>query len=222
MRVFLAVICVLVVGMWGVGCGSDSGEGGAAANSGARQPPNREGPAVTIIEEEAPSILLEAESGKLKEPVKVFEDEGASGGKFVLAPEGPEHKEISIGGHATYSFRVERAGQYTLWLRTHFSGACGNSLGVALDGRTLGVVEDAVYEEWHWVSLRSRRVELAGGRHVLVISNREDGAAWDQVLFAADAMYRPGGVERADVAGRTSGAISGADVSGASGGGAGE
>jgi len=215
MRAFLTVICLLFVGMCGAGCGSDSGEEGAAANSGARRPANRHGPAVTIIEEEAPSILLEAESGELKEPVKVFEDEGASGGKFVLAPEGPEHKEISIGGQATYAFRVETTGRYTLWLRTRFSGACGNSLGVSLDGRTLGVVEDAVYEKWHWVPLRSRRVELAAGRHVLVISNREDGAAWDQVLFAADKRYRPGGIERADVPGRTSGAIPAADVSGA-------
>lgn len=215
MRWVVLVAGVLCGALWGVGCGGDAGEGEGGVRPAVDAPSKgRRLPAVTIVEEEASSILLEAEGGEVKEPVKVFAGEGASGGKYALAPEGPEHKEISIGGHVTYRFAAAKAGRYTLWLRANFSGACGNSLGVMLDGQSLGVVEDAVYERWHWVPLRGTRMELSAGPHVLVVSNREDGAGWDQVLLAGDEEYRPGDIEKAEVAGRTTGGGRDAVVSG--------
>ena len=192
MRWVVLTMCVWFGAIWFAGCGGDADDGSADV----APPIPKKSPAVTIIEEQASRILLEAEAGTVKEPVMVFAEEGVSGGKYVLAPEGPEHQEISIGGHVTYRFEVVNAGRYTLWLRTRFSRACGNSLGVMLDGQALGTVEDAVYEKWHWVPLRGVRAELKEGPHVLVISNREDGAAWDQVLFVGDEEYRPGGIEK--------------------------
>ena len=188
MRCVVLIMCMGFGAMWFTGCGGDADEWPAEV---AQSVPTKR-PAVTIIEEQAVSILLEAESGTVESPVKVFAEEGVSGGKYVLAPEGPEHKEISIGGQVSYRFEVVNAGRYTLWLRTRFSGACGNSLGVMLDGQGLGTVEDAVYDKWHWVPLRGARADLKVGSHVLVISNREDGAAWDQVLLTTDEEYRPG------------------------------
>lgn len=192
MRWVMLTVCVLCGAVWFAGCGGDADEGPAEV----AQPVPARRPAVTIIEEKAARVLLEAEEGTVKAPVEVFEKEGVSGGKYVLAPEGPEYKEINIGGHVMYRFEVVNAGGYSLWLRTRFSGACGNSLGVMLDGQGLGTVEDAVYDKWHWVPLRGARVELKEGSHVLVISNREDGAAWDQVLLTTDEEYRPGGIEK--------------------------
>ena len=161
--------------------------------------------AITIEYEVLPSILLEAESGAVKAPVKVFEDAAASAGKYVLAPEGPDHKEISIGGDVSYRIVVAEPGEYVLWLRTLFSGACGNSLGVLIDGQDVGKVEDAVFDQWHWVPLRGRRFTLAAGEHSLVLTNREDGAACDQILLTQDGDYRPAGVEAAEKEGRTAG-----------------
>ena len=179
------------------GCGRETPPaptGGNAANAG-------EG--LTIEYETLPSILFEAESGLVTAPVALYDDAEASGGKYALAPEGPEHKEISIGGGVTYAIATPESGEYVLWLRAKWSGDCGNSLGITLDGQDLGDVGDAVHEKWHWVRLRRGKLTLAGGVHVLTITNREDGSAWDQVLLARDEDYRPAGIETEDVRGRT-------------------
>jgi len=171
---------------------------------------NEPRPAVIEIERaEFPSILLEAESGEIAAPVQLYEDdEAASGGAYVLAPEGPEHKEISIGGGVTYKFEVPEAGDYALWVRGRWCCDCGNSVEVLLDGVSEGTVEDAVLGQWHWVALLDDKHDLKmkplrSGTHLLVILNREDGAAWDQILLTQDPDYRPSGVELPDVPGRT-------------------
>lgn len=159
---------------------------------------------ITIHKAVSPSILLEAESGKIEEPMGIFSDDAeASGGAYVLAPEGPEHKEISVGGGVTLKFDAPEAGEYSLWLRTKWCCDCGNTVNVVLDGIELGTVGDATLEAWHWTPLQ-KRVDLSAGPHVLVILNREDGAQVDQVLMAQDADYRPAGIEAASVPGRHS------------------
>jgi len=159
-----------------------------------------EGQWLRITYATAPRIVLEAEDGVVTPPMDVFEDSDCGGGKYVLAPEGPNHEEISVGGDVTHRIQVDEAGEYMLWLRVRFSGACGNSLGLFLDGERLGTVEDALFERWHWLPLRGRRLPLSAGEHRLVIANREDGAACDQVLLTTDPDYRPAGIETASVA----------------------
>jgi len=166
-------------------------------------PASSAAPAVTIEYETLPSLVFEAEDGLVNEPVQLYDDASASGGKYALAPEGPDHKEISIGGDVTYRLDVPEEGEYVVWFRAKWAGACGNSLGVLLDGEELGAVGDAVYEKWHWVRLGRRKVRVAKGAHTLVVQNREDGSAFDQVLLTQDGDYRPTGIEKADVKGRT-------------------
>ncbi len=201
MRVALTL---LAAGLLAGACGCDgSGSGGAGTSPEAGERPGR----VEIRYEIMPSILFEAEAGEIEAPVALFEKSDCSNGQYVLAPEGPEHKEISIGGEVTYRIRADEPGMYTLWLRTRFSGACGNSLDVLLDGAPMGTVEDGVFEAWHWTPLRARRLRLDDGPHLLTIVNREDGSAWDQVLLTQDKDYRPDGVERSDVKGRSGGLL---------------
>ncbi len=161
------------------------------------------GPRITVEYEVRPSVLFEAEAGRIEAPVAEFESDAASGGKYVLAPEGPDHQEINKGGGVNFTLKIEKAGDYWFWLRTHWSGACGNSLGVALDGQDIGAVGDATYEEWHWVRLGRKPIALAGGDHVLYVESREDGSSFDQVLLAQDEDYRPIGIEDAASEGRT-------------------
>jgi len=157
---------------------------------------------LTIEYETLPSILFEAESGLVAAPVALYDDAEVSGGKYALAPEGPEHKEVSIGGAVTYAITTPESGEYVLWLRAKWSGDCGNSLGITLDGQDLGEVGDAVHEKWHWVRLIRKKLKLAGGAHTLTVANREDGSAWDQVLLTRDENYRPAGIETGDARGR--------------------
>ena len=197
-------LILLAAGLVAGACGCDgSGAGGAGTSPDGGERPGR----VEIRYEILPSILFEAEAGEIEEPVALFEASACSNGQYVLAPEGPEHKEISIGGAVTYRIRAAEPGVYTLWLRTHFSGACGNSLDVMLDGAQMGTVEDGVFETWHWTPLRARRLRLDDRPHLLTIKNREDGSAWDQVLLTQDRDYRPDGVARPDVMGRSGGLL---------------
>lgn len=152
-----------------------------------------------------PSILIEAESGEVRAPVVVREDAAASGGKFVIAPEGPEHAELSVGGNVTYRLHVAEPGRYTLWVRGNWCCSCGNSVSVSLDGGKAYDIEDAVLNKWHWVELQGHRPELTAGDHLLVVSNREDGAGWDQILLTQDPDYRPMDIEALDAQGRTAG-----------------
>ena len=158
---------------------------------------------LTIEYEILPSVLFEAESGLVTAPVALYDDAEASGGKYALAPEGPEHEEISFGGSVAYTITAPENGAYVLWLRAKWSGKCGDSLGILLDGRDLGEVGDAVHKQWHWVRLLLKTLTLTGGTHTLIVENREDGSAWDQVLLTRDEDYRPAGIETADVRGRT-------------------
>ena len=145
---------------------------------------------VTIQYYEAPRLVVEAESGEIEAPMALFEDAEASGGQYAMAPEGPDHSEISIGGHVLCSFALPEAGEYVLWFRTRWSGECGDSLDVVLDLDELGPVQDATYERWHWARLQ-KPVQIAAGEHTLLIENREDGAAVDQILLTPDPDYRP-------------------------------
>lgn len=188
----LAAGCVLGI-LVCVGCDRAANEPAPA------QTPQAQSPAassrITVSYAGDARIVFEAESGAIKAPMVVFESGECSRGKYVLAPEGPEHKEISLGGDVTHAFEVKDPGEYTLWLRVNFNGACGNSLGILLDGAELGAVEDAVFEKWHWTPLRGQRLNLASGAHTLGVVNREDGTAYDQVLLTRDADLRPMGIE---------------------------
>jgi hypothetical protein len=163
---------------------------------------------ITISRAVLPSILMEAESGKIDAPMEVFTDDAdASGGAYILAPEGPNHEEKSIGGGATLKFEAQEPGEYTLWLRAKWCCDCANTVNIIVDGIEQGSVGDSTLEVWHWVPLTlkedkstvHKRINLSAGPHLLAILNREDGAQVDQVLWTQDDDYRPSGIELADV-----------------------
>ena len=158
-----------------------------------------------------PSILLEAESGKVEAPMEVRADSSASAGTYVLTPAVEPHGLVHTHlhkegeGRAALRFKPTAEGDYAIWFRAKYCCACGNSANVFLDGASLGTVEDSVYEAWHWVRLSRPPLRLSAADHLLLIVNREDGAGIDQVLLTQDPDYRPTGIESPDAPGRTSG-----------------
>ena len=183
------------------GCGPGSG----AASTATPTTTLKNGGLISIAFDIRPSILTEAESGTIHPPVVLKEDKDASQGKYVIAPEGPDHKEISVGGDVTYKLYVAEPGDYSLWLRANWCCKCGNSMNLSVDGEAMGAVEDSVVERWHWVLLQKPLRKLTAGPHLLVLGNREDGSGVDQILLTQDADYRPTGIESPDVQGRTDG-----------------
>ncbi|MCE5215993.1 hypothetical protein LLH03_03075, partial [bacterium] len=85
-------------------------------------------------------------------------------------------------GAAEYSFEVERAGGYLVWVRAWWEDGAANSFLASIDGEgkwTLGNTND--FKQWVWVASGPRR--LTAGRHLLRLSNREDGARADRVVI---------------------------------------
>jgi len=202
--VLLAAVAALAL----AGCGPSSGGAApaipAAASNTTTTTLKKVG-LISIAFDIRPSILIEAESGAIHPPVVLKEDKDASQGEYVIAPEGPNHEEISIGGDVTYKLYVAEPGDYTLWLRANWCCGCGNSMDLSLDGEALGKVEDSVFKSWHWVALQKPLRKLTAGTHLLVLGNREDGSGVDQILLTQDPDYRPTGIESLDVQGRTNG-----------------
>ncbi|MEW6358605.1 MAG: hypothetical protein AB1696_19880 [Planctomycetota bacterium] len=186
----IAVICLL-----SAGCGkSDSQPNAGAGSRGAADTP-----AITLIKS-APRIVIEAEAAtKVEPPMKACDDAQASGGRYVEGPEGPEHKEQSVGGSATYEFEVTEPGEYILWIRKNWCCGCGNSLTLSMDGaKELMFGGDATYGKWDWKRVTDPArpgmpltFNLAKGKHSLKIGNREDGSKFDQILFIQDNEYVP-------------------------------
>ncbi|NOZ24242.1 MAG: hypothetical protein GXP25_24465 [Planctomycetes bacterium] len=190
-RLAIAVICVFAAG-----CGKSDSKPTSAAAGGQGA---AEVPAVTLIKT-APKIVIEAEAAtKLVPPMKVCADAQASGARYAEAPEGPNHKELSKGGSATYEFEVAEPGKYVLWIRKNWCCGCGNSLTVSVDGaKDLMFGGDATYGKWDWQRVTDPAkpgtpltYNFAKGKHTLTIGNREDGSKFDQILFIQDNEYVP-------------------------------
>ena len=197
MKKLLAIAAISVLA---AGCGKS----GSKPKAGSGDPGTSAVPAVTLIKT-APRILVEAEKPThLEPPMKICDDVQASGGRYAEAPEGPNHKEISKGGSATYEFEVAEPGAYVLWVRKNWCCGCGNSLTISVDGAAeLMFGGDATYGKWDWKRVTDPAkpgmpltYSFTKGKHALKIGNREDGSKFDQVLFIQDDEYVPVTVEK--------------------------
>lgn len=193
----LLFFCLTIVGCGKSDGNADSGKASSAETGTATVPQ------VTMIQS-APRIVIEAETAKIEPPMKIGEDANASGGKFVHAPEGPDHKEISVGGSATFDFQVKTAGDYLLWIRKNWCCGCGNSLTISVDkGKEITFGGDATYQRWDWKRVPDPAkpgapltLHLTEGPHNIKVGNREDGSKFDQMLLTQDNEYVPVAVEK--------------------------
>ncbi|MEN6345020.1 MAG: glycosyl hydrolase 115 family protein [Armatimonadia bacterium] len=134
-------------------------------------------PVATVLEVEAerPTRLIS--------PMVLEKREDASGGACLLIPQGVGGEGGEGGpGAAEYRFEVERAGGYLVWVRAWWEDGAANSFLASIDGEgkwTLGNTND--FKHWVWVASGPRR--LTAGRHLLRLSNREDGARADRVVI---------------------------------------
>jgi len=128
----------------------------------------------------------------VRDPFRRREDASAVEGTAMVLPE-------KAGGHgkglAEFDLKIPRDGTYVAWVRARWRDSCGNSLRMMVDGgRGALLGEDHVYGAWHWVRAGGPRPEtfvLRSGAHKVMLLEREDGIAFDQVLFTTDARYTP-------------------------------
>lgn len=154
-------------------------------------------------------ICIEAESSEgIVEPVRIVDATtntastvaGASGGIYLEIPKGAGNPPKVNQGEAKLPFEIVEPGEYTLWCRVYWISECNSSFTLSLDDSlpfTFG--KDATFLTWHWVKAppRLKQLNLAKGKHVLTIRNRQDGVKLDQVLLVLDKKYVPVGIEEA-------------------------
>jgi len=128
----------------------------------------------------------------VREPCRRREDASAVEGTAIVLPE-------KAGGHgrglAEFDIEIPERGSYCVWVRVRWRDSCGNSLSIMVDGgQTALLGEDHIYGAWHWVRAGGPRPEkflLDAGPHRVTLLEREDGIAFDQVLFTKDGRYTP-------------------------------
>ena len=150
---------------------------------------------------EDPMIVINAvDAKKVVAPMRFLEDPTAAKGKCLEIPDsGAGGKKIPTGvGHAEFEFNVDKSDTYVLYIRAWWPDGCGNSVLVSIDGKKAKPIEDSTNKIWHWVKLRLKKYKLDKGKHTVVVTNREDGARFDQIVLTTEAASQPVGIIGAD------------------------
>jgi|GEM_PF-3235084 len=150
-------------------------------------------------------VWLEAENGWLEQPLRIRGDATASHWQFIEVANDRESRGAPpASGHASYPFRVQRAGTYRLWGRVFADSNDDDSFWVRMDGgkwlRWNGFLPR---DRWSWAEVFDEvsgkspvEFGLNKGEHHLEIAYREDGARLDRLLIADDPSYLPRGYGR--------------------------
>jgi len=143
-------------------------------------------------------IVLEPEKAeKIEAPmVKGTEsEEVCSAGGYIEIPLQQPRGTDKVNGKAIIPFEIKTPGKYFLHARCWWYDGCGNSFGITIDKGDKATLTGSTEKRWRWEKLGDDPILLLAGKHVLVISNSEDGARLDQVLITNDLSYIPQGIE---------------------------
>lgn len=152
--------------------------------------------AITVTINPPVKIWLEAENAYLNPPMTPGYDDNASGGGYIMVPDGKGDvldPWQDGAGYAEYTFEVPISGDYMVWGRVIANGTADDSLFVSMDYGEYVEWYTALgaKESWIWDQVR-RRTEaspavfyLDAGTHTLIIKQREDGLKLDQILITS-------------------------------------
>jgi hypothetical protein len=131
-----------------------------------------------------------AEAARVEPPFMLTADGGAAGGLAVVLPKDVRTAERT--GRVRVPVRAPAGGEYAVWLRVRWRDECSNSISVQVGAEPeRDVGNDVVFGAWHWVA--AGVFTLKEGENALVLREREDGVALDQVLLTRDAAFQPTG-----------------------------
>jgi len=137
--------------------------------------------------------LSAADVTALRPPFGTAPSAASPGGTCLAIPEGKGDKS-RCSGRAEFAFEWSGDRPARVWLRCRWNDGCGNSVLLQVGAaRPVVVGQDAVYDVWHWVD--GGLFRPGTGRCRLVLAEREDGIAIDQVLICpGDARFIPSGL----------------------------
>lgn len=137
------------------------------------------------------SKKIEAESGVLRDSMKIASDSQASGGKYIY----PEGK-----GFASYRVKLPKKANYYLWMRINTKNTRTNSFYIKFDNDrrryTLRLPVTGGKWQWHRVKFRSiflkrNKINLTKGNHEVKISKRKKNTKLDKFILTNDVGFKP-------------------------------
>ncbi len=125
---------------------------------------------------------LEAEAGILTAPMQEAADPSASGGRYVVVPDGVGSNYMSPGGPAKVRFvyHAARPADYEIWARTIAPNGGSNSFYVVIDDGAAYTWHTPRTTDWQWHLVRT--VSLGAGGHDIDFRLREDGTRLDKII----------------------------------------
>jgi hypothetical protein len=139
------------------------------------------------------TLQIDAESGELTAPMEIRAAPNASGGLYVIVPEGSGNNfDTSTNGgpgQVSLSFDVLQGGAYNLWARTIAPTQGSDSFFVTSDGSLIRDWTVPGSSGWQWNKVTE--VFLGPGAFDLDFRQREDGTWLDKVLLTNDLSLVP-------------------------------
>lgn len=157
------------------------------------------------------NIFIEAESGTIQAPMTISADPAASGGQYVVTPNGNGQ-----AGSVTLQFTVQTGGSYKIWGRCKTPSGTDDSFFISVDGGTefLWDVFQGIPSgnQWEWDEVSHRGngtgtspeinpviFQLDPGTHTLLIRTREDGTRLDKILITNNLNFVPTGTGESNI-----------------------
>jgi len=145
-------------------------------------------------------IWIEAENGRIEDPMEVYFKEDASAGQFIEVESGNNSIETAPeDGVITYRFKIYDSGMYKIWGRVIVCMDDEDAFWVKMDKEEWVKWKDIeVGCEWHWDEIHdndnSNRVmiyDLAKGMHTLKITYGMDQSRLDKFVVTNDLEFVP-------------------------------
>jgi hypothetical protein len=158
--------------------------------------PEGKGP---VVDTPVTHYEVEAESGILSGPFQISDDAGASGSRFVLAPNGVGTflTASESAGLVEYPFSLSEEGDYVIWGRVRASSGKDNSFYVAIDDTAFTRWNTILGDQWTWDQVNAHQGDdpvtyhLEPGTHRLYIMQREDGTCIDKLIVTKKLDFLP-------------------------------
>jgi hypothetical protein len=151
---------------------------------------------VILVNPQAPqSVMLnaEAESGVLTAPMIIQSSATASGGQFVVVPEGTGNTfdDVTSGGpgQIRVPFDIPQGGTYALWARTLAINGGSDSFYVTSSGSLIREWLVPTTATWQWNKIAE--LFVAAGAFDLEFRHREDGTQLDKIILTNDLVFIP-------------------------------
>jgi hypothetical protein len=142
---------------------------------------------------ELTTLQVEAESGILTAPMEIQPGDTASGGQFVVVPQGVGNnfEDFTHGGpgEVSLSFNIAQGGSYALWARTIATNFGNDSFFVTSSGSLLREWTVPLSTSWQWNKVTE--VFIGSGIFNVEFRQREDGTLLDKILLTNDLSLVP-------------------------------